>query len=140
VLGSAWVHYTVVERRLAAGESGRERRSRRNMRFLVTIDGSELGVGMPPERLAQVVEQMVTPGLEQLVQWEQEGRIHGGGYTAARGGVFIMEADSSEEVDQLVTSLPHWGLVKVDVKPLISTNAMLERARAVSQRLHERVG
>jgi muconolactone delta-isomerase len=110
------------------------------MRFLVTIDGSELGVGMPPERLAQVIEQMVIPGIEKLDQWEQEGRVHGGGYPAARGGVFIMEADSSEEVDQLVTSLPHWGLVKVDVKPLISTSAMLERAQAMRQRLQERVG
>ena len=109
------------------------------MRFLVTIDGSELGVGMPPERLAQVIEHMVIPGIEQLDQWAQEGRVHGGGYTAARGGVFIMEADSSEEVDQLVTSLPHWGLVKVDVKPLISTSAMLERAQAMRQRLQERV-
>jgi hypothetical protein len=62
------------------------------MRFLVTIDGSDIGVGMPPERLAQVVEHMVTPSLEQLTQWEQEGRIHGGGYTAARGGVFIIDA------------------------------------------------
>jgi hypothetical protein len=110
------------------------------MRFLVTLDGSDIGVGMPPERLGQVVEQMVVPSIEQLTQWEQEGRIYGGGYTAARGGAFIVEADSSEEVDQLVTSLPHWGLVKVEAKPLISTGAMLERAEAVSQRLHERVG
>ena len=57
------------------------------MRFLVTLDGSEFGVGMPPERRGQVVEQMVVPSIEQLAQWEQEGRIHGGGYTAARGGV-----------------------------------------------------
>ena len=110
------------------------------MRFLVTLDGSDLGVGMPPERLGQVMDQMVIPGIEKLAQWEQEGRIHGGGYTAARGGVFIMEADSSEEVDQLVTSLPHWGLVKVEVKPLISTSEMVERSRAMSQRLQERVG
>ena len=109
------------------------------MRFLVTIDGSDIGAGMPPERLGQLVEQMVVPSLEKLAQWEQEGRIHGGGYTAARGGVFIIDADSSEEVDQLVTSLPHWGLIKVDVKPLISTGAMLERSRAMSQRLQERV-
>ena len=109
------------------------------MRFLVTIDGSDIGVGMPPERLAQVIEQMVTPSLEQLAQWEQEGRMHGGGYTAARGGVFMMDADSSEEVEQLLTSLPYWGLVKVEVKPLISTSSMLERSRAVSQRLQERV-
>ena len=110
------------------------------MRFLVTIDGSDIGAGMPPERLAQVVDQMVVPSLEQLAQWEQEGRIHGGGYTAARGGVFIIDADSSEEVDQLVTSLPHWGVLKVDVKPLISTTALLERARATRQRVQERVG
>ena len=109
------------------------------MRFLVTIDGSDIGVGMPPERLAQVVEHMVTPSLEQLVQWEQEGRIHGGGYTAARGGVFIIDATSSEEVEQLLTSLPYWGLVKMDVKPLIPIRAMVERGRRVSQRLQEGV-
>ncbi len=108
------------------------------MRFLVTIDGSDVGVGTPPERLIQQMDQMVIPGVEKLPQWEQEGRIHGGGYTAARGGVFIVDADSSEEVDQLVTSLPHWGLVKVDVKPLISTSSLLERGRAVGQRLQER--
>jgi muconolactone delta-isomerase len=79
------------------------------------------------------------PGVEKLAQLEQEGRIHGGGYTAARGGVFMIDADSSDEVDQLVTSLPHWGLVKVDVKPLISTSTMLERSRAMRQRYQERV-
>ena len=109
------------------------------MRFLVTLDGSNLE-GMPPERLGQVMDQMIIPGIEKLAQWEQEGRIHGGGYTAARGGVFIIDAESSEEVDQLVTSLPHWGFLKVDVKPLISTTALLERARATRQRVQERVG
>ena len=109
------------------------------MRFLVTIDGSDVGVGMPPERIAQVRQQMVIPGVEKLAQWEQEGKIHGGGYTAARGAVFIIEADSIEEVDQLVTSLPHWGLVKVDVKPLIPMSSMLERILTMRQRLQERV-
>jgi muconolactone delta-isomerase len=109
------------------------------MRFLVTIDGSDLGAGMPPERLGQVLDQMVVPGVEKLAQWEQEGRIHGGGYTAARGSVFMIDADSSEEVDQLVTSLPHWGLVKIDVKPLISMSSMLERAQAMRERYQERV-
>ena len=109
------------------------------MRFLVTIDGSDLGVGMPPERLGQVIEQMVIPSLEQLAQWELEGRIYGGGYTAARGGVFMIDADSSEEVDLLLTSLPYWGLVKIDVKPLVPTRALLERGQAMLQRMHERM-
>ena len=108
------------------------------MRFLVTIDGSALAE-MPPERLVQLLDQMIIPGVEKLAQWEQEGRVHGGGYTAGRGGVFMIDADSSEEVDQLVTSLPHWGLLKVDVLPLISTSSLVERARAVRQRVQERV-
>jgi len=108
------------------------------MRFLVTLDGSGVA-GMPPEQLGQVLDQMIIPGVEKLAQWDQEGRIHGGGYTAGRGGVFIIDADSSEEVDQLVTSLPHWALLKVDVKPLISPSSLVERAQAVRQRLQERV-
>jgi muconolactone delta-isomerase len=108
------------------------------MRFLVTLDGSGVS-GMPPEQLGQVLDQMIIPGVEKLAQWDQEGRIHGGGYTAGRGGVFIIDADSSEEVDQLVTSLPHWALLKVDVKPLISPSSLVERARGVRQRLQERV-
>ena len=99
------------------------------MRFLVTIDGSNVGVGMPPERIAQVREEKIVPSVEQLAQWEQEGKIHGGGFTGARGSVFVIDADSIDEVDQLVTSLPHWGLVKADVKPLISMSSMLERIR-----------
>jgi muconolactone delta-isomerase len=109
------------------------------MRFLVTIDASDGGAGMPPERLTQVVNEVIVPSLEQLAQWEQEGRIHGGGYTAARGGVFIIDADSPEEVDQLVTSLPYWGIVKVEVKPLIPSSAVVERAWAIGQRLQGRV-
>jgi hypothetical protein len=108
------------------------------MRFLVTLDGSGVA-GIPPEQLVQVLDQMVIPGVEKLAQWEQDGRVHGGGYTAGRGGVFIVDADSIEEVDQLVTSLPHWGLLKVDVKPLIPASSLLERARAVRQRTQERV-
>jgi hypothetical protein len=108
------------------------------MQFLVTIDGSGVA-GMPPERLVQVLDQMIIPGVEELAQWEQEGRVHGGAYTGGRGGVFMIDAGSIEEVDQLVTSLPHWGLLKVDVLPLISTSSLVERARAVRQRLQEQV-
>ena len=109
------------------------------MRFLVTIDGTDIGAGMPPEQVGSVVGQMVIPSLEQLAQWEQEGKIHGGGYVGARAGVFVVDADSSEEVDQLVASLPYWPVVKVEVKPLIPMSALFERGRAAGQRLQERV-
>jgi hypothetical protein len=108
------------------------------LRFVVTLDGSNVAA-IPPERLGKVLELMIIPGVEQLAQWEQEGRIHGGAYPAGRGGVFMIDADSSEEVDQLVASLAHWPLLKVDVQPLIPVSALRERAPAVRQRLQERV-
>jgi muconolactone delta-isomerase len=125
--------------RLPRSAHERARKEEERMRFLVTIDGTDMGAGMPPEQLAPMVNQMVVPSLEQLAQWEQEGRIHGGGYTAARGGAFMMEADSPEEVDRLVASLPYFPLVKVDVKTLVPTSALLERGRAIGQGLQERV-
>jgi hypothetical protein len=128
----------VVERHFPLSSVGGGKEEQEDMRFLVTIDGSDVAA-MPPERFVQVLDQMIVPGVEKLDQWEQEGRIHGGGYTAGRGGVFIIDADSSEEVDQLVTSLPHWALLKVDVLPLISTSSLVERARAIRQRVQERV-
>jgi muconolactone delta-isomerase len=119
---------------------GKERKEEQeSMRFLVTIDATDVGVETPPERLAQVLDQMIVPSIEKLAQWEQEGRIHGGGFTGARGNTFIVDAESSEEMDQLVTSLPHWSLVKVDVKPLIPHSALLERVRALRQMAQERV-
>ena len=115
-------------------------RKEERMRFLITIDGTNIEAGMPPEQLAPMVNRMVVPSLEQLAQWEQEGRIHGGGYAAARGGAFVMDADSPEEVDRLVASLPYFPLVKVDVTPLVPTSTLLERGRAIGQGLQERMG
>src|SRR5919112_1741662 len=115
-------------------------RKEERMRFLITIDGTNIGAGMPPDQLAPMVNRMVVPSLEQLAQWEQEGRIHGGGYAAARGGAFVMDADSPEEVDRLVASLPYFPLVKVDVTPLVPTSTLLERGRAIGQGLQERMG
>jgi hypothetical protein len=66
---SAVIVEEVAENPLGKREKGGDR----NMRFLVTIDGSDMSVGRPPEQLAKVVEQMVVPSIEQLDQWEQEG-------------------------------------------------------------------
>ncbi len=50
-----------------------------------------------------------------------------------------MDADSTEEVDQLVASLPYFPLVKVDVTPLVPTSTLLERDRTIGQNLREQV-
>ncbi len=36
-----------------------------------------------------------------------------------RAGAFIFEADSNAELDSLLESLPYWGLIKINVTPLV---------------------
>ena len=103
------------------------------MQFLVTVDGSEVGAGLPPEQAAKMREQLVGPSLEKLAQWERDGRIRGGILPGQRAGVWVVEADSPEEVDQLVASLPYWGVVKMQVQALMPVSAAIERNRLVSE-------
>jgi hypothetical protein len=103
------------------------------MQLLVTVDGSEVGAGLPPEQAAQIREQLVGPSLEKLAQWEREGRIRGGILPGQRAGVWVVEAASPEEVDQLVASLPYWGVVKMQVQALMPVSGAIERNRLVSE-------
>jgi hypothetical protein len=45
----------------------------------------------------------------------------------------VVEAASPEEVDQLVASLPYWGVVKMQVQALMPVSGAIERNRLVSE-------
>ncbi len=70
--------------------------------------------------MAQILENVVLPSLDQLAKWEKEGKITGGLPVGKRAFVFIVEAASNEELDQMLRSLPIWGGMKWKVIPLQS--------------------
>lgn len=102
------------------------------MLFLVSGEWVEVGALLPPEQVVQVLDQIVLPSLELLAEWEQQGRIHGGILVGERAGTFTLEAASHEEAGQLLSSLPFWGYVKWQVRPLQSVRSAAERERQVS--------
>ncbi len=99
------------------------------MQALVTIDGTQWSIGMPPEQVRTLQRELVLPSLEKLNQWQQEGRIHGGILPAERAGAFVMEGDSIEEIESLLVSLPFWGLLKMQVRALVPFSLATERFR-----------
>ncbi len=102
------------------------------MLFLVKGEWVEVGALLPPEGLVGYVEQVVVPSVEMLAQWEQEGRIRTGGvFPGERPGAWVMEADSAEEVGQLLGSLPFWGQMKWDVRAMQSLSSTVERERSI---------
>lgn len=104
------------------------------MKYLVTGQFVEPGPLLPPEQLGPLFAGVILPSLEMMATWEEEGRISGGIYAGQREGVLLVEADSNEDVGELLASLPFWGLVKWDVIPLQSYRSAHDRDRGAMER------
>lgn len=110
------------------------------MQYLITARWVKGGPQLSPEKVVPLREQTLVPSLEMLAEWEEEGRIYGGGvYPGERAGTWVIEADSSEELGRLVSSLPFWNQMKWHVRPLQSTRSAVKRERRVRERVRERV-
>ena len=106
------------------------------MKYLVTMEliGSP-PMTSPPE-LVQWLEQMVIPSEEAMIKLEADRKILAGGdLTGRRGSAIIMEAASNEELSRLLSSIPEWPLLKVDVTPLDSFKERLSQVRESLERL-----
>ena len=100
------------------------------MIYLVTGEYIDPGPMLPPQQAAKQLEHVIIPSLDILAKMEMEKKILTGGIlVGARAGVFIVEASSNEEVDQLVRGLPFWPLLSWEVTPLQSFagRAVLDR-------------
>jgi hypothetical protein len=100
----------------------------------------EVGALATPEQVVQFLEQAVIPSLEIFAQWEAEGKIAGGVFAGERETAFVLNAGSAEEVGQLLTSLPFWGMMKWQVRPLQSMRSTVERERKLLEQIKAHLG
>ncbi len=100
------------------------------MKYLVTMELIGTSPLASPQEAVQWLEQMAMPQIETMMKLEAERKILAGGVlTGGRGSASIVEAASNEELDQLLMSLPLWGMMKVDVTPLVSFEARAAQTR-----------
>lgn len=87
--------------------------------YLVTMTS---GPGFQsPEEVIQLLENIVIPSFNRLIELRKDGRILAGGLPVGeRAFAFIVEASSNAEVDRLVQSIPIWGMSDWKVTPLHS--------------------
>ena len=90
------------------------------MRYLVTFENIEPGPLLPPQQVVGLIRSVVFPTEEALARLESEGKVRGGVTAGARAGAFILDADSHDEANQIVQTLPAWGIVKMQLTPLVS--------------------
>ncbi len=91
------------------------------MQYLVTGTYNEPGPLLPPEKVVEMVENVVVPSLEIISQMQKDGKMLAGGiHAGSRVGTMIVEAASNEEVDQMIGKIPFWGLLRWTITPLVS--------------------
>jgi hypothetical protein len=91
------------------------------MLFLVEIDYVKSGTMPTTEGGRAFVEQIVLPTLERAEQFIAEKKILAGGPVAGRIALrFIVEVESSQDVDRIVYSMPLSIVSETRVTPLIA--------------------
>ena len=110
------------------------------MQYHISGTWVEVGALVTPEQVAQFLEHAVIPSLELLAQWDEQGKITGGVFPGERETAFILNASSAEEVGQLLTSLPFWGMMKWQVRPLQSIRSAVEREKEFLKKMTRPTG
>ena len=133
VLACVTVLTGVVSRQLDAAD-----RPAARQKYLVIGSGGP-GFASPEETLA-VLEKGILPTFDALLKLETDRRILAGGLPLGdRSFVFILEASSNEEADQILREIPAWGVLKWEVKPLQSFEGRAKKERSVLAELKKRL-
>jgi muconolactone delta-isomerase len=106
------------------------------MLFLVEMDHVKSGTPLGPEAGRTLIEQIIFPTLARAEQLVAEKKILAGGAVLGRVSLrFIVEADSSQELDLMLTGLPLWPLAETRVTPLITFDDRRHHVQTLLERL-----
>jgi hypothetical protein len=106
------------------------------MKYLVIGSG---GPGFEsPEEAVMVLEEIVLPSFDQLIGLEKKKKILAGGLPVGdRAFVFIAEASSNDELDQMLRKLPMWGSLDWEVTALQTFTGRADQERAIIKKLRK---
>jgi muconolactone delta-isomerase len=87
--------------------------------YLVTMDIQTADPLLPIDRLVEVVREAILPSLKALADLKARGKVVTGGYPEGeRFLVMVVEADSEEELREVLDGLPLSDVAKVEATPL----------------------
>lgn len=106
------------------------------MLFLIELDHVKPGQMPTPEAGRAFIEQIIFPTITRAEQLIAEGKILAGGLVAGQISLRLMiETDSLEEVDRIISSLPLWTVSDTHVTPLIAFTDRRTHVQTLLERL-----
>jgi hypothetical protein len=104
------------------------------MKYLVVGSGGP-GFASPAEAV-NVLEETILPSFDQLIKLEKKKQILAGGLPVGdRAFVFIVEASSHEELDQMLRKIPIWGSLDWEVTALQTFAGRAAQERSIVKEL-----
>jgi len=98
------------------------------MKYLVVGSGGP-GFGSSEEAL-HVLESIILPSFDELIALEKANKILGGGLPVGdRAFVFIVEAESNDEVDKMLRNIAMWGSLDWEVTALQTFSGRADQER-----------
>ncbi len=100
------------------------------MLYIVTTDNFAFDPTISPQQAAGLIENMVIPTTERLIQLKSEGKVLVAGTPPGHKSVyFVVDAASHDEVNQLVDNLPLWPIHHWEITPLVDIEDQLTIVR-----------
>jgi len=106
------------------------------MKYLVI--GNEGPGFFSSEEAIEMLENIVLPAFDELEELEGEGSIVGGVPVGERAFAFIVEADSHDDVDRTLRSLPIWSALEWEVTPLQDFESRAQQEREILKDLKKK--
>jgi muconolactone delta-isomerase len=104
------------------------------MKYLVVGSGGP-GFASPKEAV-KVLEEIILPSFDEIIRLEKKKKILAGGLPVGdRSFVFIVEASSNEELDQMLRTLPMWGSLDWEVTALQTFTGRAAQERSIVKEL-----
>lgn len=105
------------------------------MQYLVTMETIKPDP-LPPEQLVELSRQAVLPTHDALLDLKAEGKILTLGVpVGSRSWLFVVDADSHKELDELLVDLPAWAITDTKVTLLHILEERAENDRRFIERL-----
>jgi len=106
------------------------------MNYLVQMKLANPHRPAAPHEGVAFIEQFILPTLERCNQLQAEKKILAGGpISGAIALSLVMSAESAQELDSLLTSLPVWPRMETVVTPLTSFDGRMQSVRSLLEQL-----
>ncbi len=105
------------------------------MVYMIILKLDEEAYGGSSQEARLIVSDAVIPSLKKLRKLEKEGAVKGGFFNGQRAGALMIDAESDERIDEILTDLPIWGIFDFEVVKLESFKEAQERDERVAKEL-----